>query len=156
MNLYEYAPPLFSIFLLVISDIAAGHLRHMVEVLIGNKRSLNEVKFIQNVALDWATRLNFFSLITAAIFSVYAIFGNIQSYSWTFIAVAILLIIFIPTHLWIASHNIGDLVAISRTRLPKGHTLNVTPARVCDGISIIVNCILLLAILASQLLGSAS
>jgi hypothetical protein len=156
VNLYEYAPPLISIFLIIISDLAAGRLRQMVKSLIGDKRSINEVRFIQNIALDWATRLNFFSLVLASIFSVYAIFGNTQSYGWTFIAVAVLSMIFVPTYYWINSYSIGDLVAISRTRFFDRFTLDTTPARVCEGISIVINLIVIAAILISQIVAPTS
>jgi hypothetical protein len=167
-GLYPYLPSLFSIYLILISDVAAGYLKSLVDDLAnsadlsaeseGPAKRQQRRDLIQNVAWDWSTRLGFINSMIAAIISALAVFANApQYYDWAITTTLLFLIaIFTPMLYFVLSYRAGGLVVTKLKLFGKERKLfgrwEITPARLCDIILIGVNIMLMSAIFLSQLL----
>lgn len=146
MNWYEFLPPLLSIYLIAISFLSSKYLKHLVESQVGG-HSDNTVKFIQNVALDWETRITFFNSMIATIISVFVIYSNAQAYDLAAITVTVILVAFVPMWLWILSHNIGQLAA---TKISIHRRFSISRAGLCQIVLVLANIVLLISIFISE------
>jgi hypothetical protein len=173
MDWIPYLPPLFSIYLILISGAAKAYLRSRISEFVlrtsVNKNSANRLvkkagldpeeeklvvlinlfwtskeAVVGNIALDWATRLNFFNSMFAALFSVFSIYSGTNSIEWLVITLVPLLAVFAVMFFWILKYDIDGLISV-RTGF-----LNLTPATICKAILVLVNLILAAAIYSAH------
>jgi hypothetical protein len=173
MNWYLYLPPMFAIYLLVTSAFSKRFISKRIETFMNrphdvayiNKQSeiaglapststsvnklinsfwISKTPLIQNIALDWSARLNFFNSMFTAVFSVVSIYSKTKNFDYTVIAIVILVAILAPIMWWIFSMDVDELVS---RKIPR---LKVTPATLCRIILILVNVGLIIAIYYSQ------
>src|SRR5207248_936575 len=97
-------------------------LKHLVTNFVAGKTPLEDYQeFIQNVALDWADRLDFVTAMFVALVSVFSIYAKQKNFEGAVETVLILLAIFIPMMFWILGHDPGDLEAIKYRHLKITH-----------------------------------
>jgi len=99
---------------------------------------------LSNIAVDWATRLNFINSMFAALFSVFSIYSSTNSIQWLVGTSGALLAIFALMLFWVFKFDIDELVSV------KTGVFNWTPATTCKMILILVNLILIAAIYVAQ------
>lgn len=128
-------------YLILMSNVFSGYLKNLVATFVAGKTPLeNNQEFIQNVALDWADRLDFVTAMVVALVSVFSIYAKQKNFEWAVGTFIILLAIFIPMMFWILGHDPGDLEAI------KYRHLKITHAAMSRIILVVVNLVLLVAI----------
>lgn len=133
MSLYPYIPPLFAIYLILISSLVSGYAKSLIA---------DNVQ--RNIALDWETRIGAINAMVSSLVTLYSIFETSQSYKWLTITSIALIFIFVPTLFWIFSHKAGQLASL---RTHRGRILH---SKMCATIIIIVNLLLIGAIFVNQ------
>jgi hypothetical protein len=147
MNWLLYLPPVISIYLILISELSNKFLKRLIT---DNKRldaitkldtaTEEEIKkVIEEVALDWGERINFFNTMFVTLISSLSIYSVKGAY-WAIGTFVVLLFIFIPLLLWTNSLGAGNL-ATHKTR-----HFNLLYASVCHIALILVNVILMVEI----------
>lgn len=145
MKWIQFLPPVFSIYLLLISGVTSSHVKNKIHDFVSNKGTLQENEpVIQFLTLDWSARLSFFNSMFVAMISVYPIWLN-RSYELLAATSIIILVIFIPMMWWITGLR-PDALPATYIRRPR-----IKYATFCRIVLIIVNLILIAAIAYSQL-----
>lgn len=122
------------------SNVFSGYLKNTITNFVAGKAALEDNQdFIQNVALDWADRLDFVTAMVVALVSVFSIYAKQKNFDLAVLTFVVLLAIFIPMMFWILGHDPGDLEAIKYRR-------KFTHAAMCRIILVGVNLVLLVAI----------
>ncbi len=140
-NLYPYLPSIISIYLLAISNLAGLSLKDWlsdVDVGTGLAPGPSERRaHIQNIALDWSTRVTFYNAIGMALVSVVSLYAESRNYVLaTGIMLFIVLVILLPIILWFNYHRPGELVAIKFNRINMMH--GTLPKLILIGINLII------------------
>jgi len=146
LNYFKFLPPLFSIYLLLISGLPKSYLKKRIKDFLWNKDGLREkTELIQNLALDWAARVGFINAMVAAIISPFSIYSETRSYGWLTITLLPSFAIFFCM-IWFIFRQEPDQMVAGWVRRAK-----MSPANFCKLILLIVNFGLLAATLISQL-----
>ena len=150
-QLLEYAPPVFSIYLIVISDVVSLYVKSIVGSLLEPKwKKPDDVKLVQEIVLDALTRTNFLVSAISAILTIFVTYSSIENLSGRDklvegILLVVILAIFIAMLFWILSHKAGELAG-RQHKLLRFIPIQVTPARHCDFALIVVNVALVAAV----------
>jgi len=137
----KYLPPLLSIYLILVSGSAKGYFRNRLTAFLAADEFLKQREtLIRSVALDWSSRLGFFNAMFTAMVSVFSIYSESKSYEWAVGTFLVLLLVFIPTFWWIMGQEPDEIAARKMARI------NISPARFCSLILVVINLILIGAI----------
>lgn len=132
MSWFVYLPPVISIILVLSSWVASLTLKQLVRNINTINPAVEQSKpIIEDVALDWATRIGFFNSMFVAFVSCFSVYSGTQSLPWTVGTFLVILVIFIFTFFWINSYGAGELVTLKTF-------FNRTSADLCNFILIVV------------------
>ena len=134
MNFYPFLPPLFAIYLILVSSFTDKYARSLIADSVQ-----------RNIARDWESRIGFITSMISSLVGLYSVFETSQSFRWLTAMSLLLISIFVPMLFWIISHKAGQLSSV-RTR--RGHLLHTT---VCAIVLIMVNIALVVAIAINAL-----
>ena len=144
MNWFAYLPPIISVYLVLTSGFSGRNLKRLVKDINTQSTAIEETKaVIEEVALDWGERLNFYNAMFIALISCFSVYSP-KSSAWTVGTFLVLMFIFIPLFYWTNSQGAGDLVT-TRTR-----HLNLLYTTIYRIVLLVVNCILLVEIFTVQ------
>jgi hypothetical protein len=154
-QLLEYAPPIFSIYLILISDVFSLYLRRIVGSLLGPKwKKSDDVKLVKEIVLDALTRVNFVVSVVSAVITIVITYSTARALSGRDqliegILLISILAIFVAMLFWIFSHEAGELAG-TQHKLLGFIPILVTPARHCDLALIVINVALIAAVANKQ------
>lgn len=146
-HFFQYLPPVFAIYLILVSGLAGRLVTSRVKNFIESRSDEDvkkKVELIQNLVLSGATQISFLNSMFAAIVSaiVYPIGQN--NYRVAIFAPLLILILFIPLMLWILSIAPDELAAKRFAVIPVGYALG------CKIVLVLVNLILCFVIWLSN------
>jgi hypothetical protein len=148
MNWFVYLPPVVSITLILTSGRANLYFRHLIRSYNPEDQELTKLRpVIEDVALDWATRIGFFNSMFSSLFSCLSVYAGPQTFQFVIGTLAILLIIFIFLLYWILSYQPGELVTLTIKRLG-----NIRGTDLCSIFLILINVLLIVEIAAIQIM----
>ena len=154
-QLLEYAPPIFSIYLIVISDVMSLYLNSIVGSLLERRwERSDDVNLVKRIVLDALTRVNFVVSAISAVITIFVTYTGIEALSGRDqliegILLVSILAIFVAMLFWIFSHQAGDLAG-TQQKLLGFIPIFITPARHCDLVLIIINAALIVAVANKQ------
>ncbi len=151
VNWFAFFPPLFSIYLMLISGLSKNYLIGQVSHAAGRGAlTPTQQQFVGNMASGWAAQLGFISAMLASIFSVISVWSASRSFAGVVISIALLVFAFTPT-IWLLFRYEPDQIVAEKVSWSK----KLTPAMVCKVVLLLVNVLLVAAIATSQQLAPA-
>ena len=138
-NVYDYLPPLFASYLIGISGLSGGLLQSLLTRQLRDSATPEQVQYIKNVTLDWATRTSFITSTVAAIISILVTFAEPRAYGWAATVIVVVLLVYLPINICIWTYKVGDLPALAETRIWNGKYIMRSPAWVCNAVQIFFN-----------------
>jgi hypothetical protein len=151
-NWFAFLPPLFAIYLVLISSLFKGYLTKQVKHAADRdtKEGIRTHEtFIRNVALGWAAQLGFVNAVIASFFSAISIWSASKNSAGTAVTLIVLLAIFTPMLWFVFTHEPDQLVS-NTNRWPR-----TKPNTILKIVLVAVNVVLIFAIGWSQQVGAA-